>query len=176
VPELLDSILYPLTRWVHIVCTTLIVGGTLFYELVLPIAMEDLRNEQRLYAFARARLVFRWVVWLSVVGLLVSGSLTMLRMWNTYYHDVTLTYVGRWALSHMAIGFLAIIIALLLTIGSRPPENPVRWMRLNLVVLAVVIFLGSASGFFRFALQNRQQEGQGQVPPPTTTTTLPVEQ
>lgn len=51
-PRIYD-ILLPLVRWLHIVCTTLIVGGTLFYELVVPISIEDLKREQQLYAFAR---------------------------------------------------------------------------------------------------------------------------
>ena len=52
-PYWLYDIVYPLSRWLHIVCTTLIVGGTLFFELVLPIAIEDLKREQQLYVFAR---------------------------------------------------------------------------------------------------------------------------
>src|SRR5207245_2611809 len=79
-PYWLYDIVYPLSRWLHIVCTTLIVGGTLFFELVLPIAIEDLKREQQLYVFARARLVFRWVVWIGVAGLLLSGVVSLHRM------------------------------------------------------------------------------------------------
>src|SRR5258706_13580988 len=125
-PYWLYDIVYPLSRWLHVVCTTLIVGGTLFFELVLPIAIEDLKREQQLYVFARARLVFRWVVWISVIGLLASGAASLYRTWNTYPRD---EYTGRWALAHVALGAIAMVIGLLLTIGRHPPENPVRWMR-----------------------------------------------
>jgi len=165
----LDVVL-PLTRWLHIVCTTLIVGGTLFFELVVPIASEDLKREQQLYLFARARLVFRWVVWISVAGLLISGAASLWRMWEAYQTE-EFTYIFRWALAHMITGMVALIIALLLTTGRRPPDNPVRWMRLNLTVLLVVIFLGASTRHFQLALREREDvhSRAGKVP-----TTLPV--
>src|SRR5882762_969698 len=155
-PYWIPDILYPLSRWLHIVCTTLIVGGTLFFELVLPIAIEDLKREQQLYVFARARLVFRWVVWIGVIGLLVSGGVSMYRMWKPYQLE-EFGYVSRWAVAHVGLGVLALLLGLLLTIGRAPPENPVRWMRLNLVILLVAIFLGSATRHFELSLSERQQ-------------------
>src|SRR5215212_1522788 len=155
-PYWLYDIVYPLSRWVHIVCTTLIVGGTLFFELVLPIAIEDLKREQQLYVFARARLVFRWVVWIGVSGLLLSGFVSLQRLWGPYQFQEG-GYVARWALSHVALGAVGMVVGLLLTSGRRPPENPVRWMRLNLVILLVVIFLGSATRHFQLSLTERQQ-------------------
>src|SRR3954469_1111860 len=98
-PYWLYDILFPVSRWVHIVTTTLIVGGTLFFELVLPIAIEDLKREQQLYVFARARLVFRWVVWISVAGLSISGFVSLYRMWKPYQLE-EFGYVSRWAVAH----------------------------------------------------------------------------
>ncbi len=168
--ELWPNILYPLMRWMHIVCSTLIAGGTLFFELVLPIALEDLKNEQRFYVFARARLVFRWVVWISVAGLLLSGSVTVYRMWDPYLTPAFFA-VARWALAHVAVGLIAMTIAVLLTIGSRPPENPVTWMRVNIVILLVVIFIGSATRHLQIVLHEREHKS-GKVPA-TLPTTLP---
>jgi uncharacterized membrane protein len=160
-PTWVSDIIHPLTRWVHMVCTTLIVGGTLFFELVLPIAIEDLKREQQLYVFARARLVFRWVVWISVIGLLASGGASVYRMWYAYTRD---EYIARWAVAHILLGVIGMVIALLLTIGRQPPENPVRWMRLNLVILLVTIFVGSATRHFQLALTERRPESAGKVP------------
>src|SRR5215212_2621767 len=92
--NLFFNIVYPLSRWLHMVGMTLIVGGTLFFELVLPIAIEDLKREQ------------------------------------------------------------------LLTIGRAPPENPVRWMKLNLMVLLVAIFLGSAMRHVQLSLAEQPREGK----------------
>ena len=44
---------------------------------------------------------------------------------------------------------LGLGIAVSLTAGRRPPTHPVQWMRLNMVVLLVVIFLGSATRHMR---------------------------
>jgi uncharacterized membrane protein len=158
-PWLLD-IIYPLNRWLHIVCTTLLAGGTLFFELVLPAAIEDLKSEQRLYVFARARHVFRWVVWISVAGLMLTGLVSLYRQWEAY-HSVMLRFTYRWAIFHISTGAMTLVIALLLTIGRRPPENPVRWMRINLVILLVAMFLGSATRHFHLALRERRS---GHVP------------
>lgn len=156
-------IIFLLSRWLHIVFMTLIVGGTLFFELVLPIAIENLKREDKLYIFARARLVFRWVIWISVAGLLVTGALSTWRMWQTYQAP-EFQYSLRWAIAHIAIGAITMVIALLLTIGRRPPEDPIRWMRLNLVILLVAIFLGSATRHFQIALREQMVDRQGKVP------------
>jgi uncharacterized membrane protein len=156
-------IVFLLGRWLHIVFMTLIVGGTLFFELVLPIAIENLKREDKLYIMARARLVFRWVVWISVIGLLLTGALSAWRMWHTYQAS-EFVVVMRWAIAHIVVGLITMVIALLLTIGRRPPEDPVRWMRLNLVILLVAIFLGSATHHYRITLREEVRDREGKVP------------
>ncbi len=153
-PDWLLHILYPITGWLHIVCTTLIVGGTLFYELVVPIACEELRPEQQLYVFARARWVFRWVVWVSAALLVGSGLVMLWRMWPVY-HDKILGASFRWGLMHMGLGAMGLVIALLLTIGRSPPAHPIRWMRINLVILLVVIFVASVTRHVRLTLSEK---------------------
>jgi uncharacterized membrane protein len=165
-PVWLYDIIFPLVRWLHLVCMTLIVGGTLFFELVLPIAIDDLRREQQLFLLARARLVFRWVVWISVSGLLLSGAASLYRMSAVYRTDTdSWSSIGRWAIAHMALGALGMAVILSLTIGRRPPENPMRWMRVNLIILLVTIFLGSATRHFQLGLRENPQDRSGKVPP-----------
>ncbi len=163
-----------LARYLHIVCTTLLVGGTLFYEMVVPIAIADLKHEQQLAIFARARWVFRRIVWTAAVVVVITGALSAFRHWEAYstpeqlaekYLRASTTqpttqqidpitpaiHPGWWWLSHVGAGVLSIAIAFFLTVGRTPPANPVRWMRINLVVLMVVIFLGSATRHVRIA-------------------------
>ncbi len=167
-----------LARYVHIICTTLLVGGTLFYEMVVPIAIADLKPEQQLAIFARARWVFRRIVWFSAVFLVLTGILSTTRHWRAYaqpeqaavehlreasrYTTQPVTQPappelsaamrpGWWWVAHASTGAMAILIALSLTIGRTPPSNPVIWMRLNLVVLMIVIFLASATRHVRMA-------------------------
>ena len=158
-PYWLYDVVYPLSRWLHIVCTTLIVGGTLFFELVLPIAIEDLKREQQLYVFARARLVFRWVVWIGVAGLLLSGVVSLERIWKPN-PPVEWGGVAIWVWAHIGLGAIGMIVGLLLTIGRAPPENPVRWMRLNVMVLLIAIFLGSVTRHFLMPMAERPRDGK----------------
>jgi hypothetical protein len=168
-PDIYD-IIYPISAWIHIVSMTLIVGGTLFFELVLPIAIDDLKREQQLYVFARARLVFRWVVWIGAAGLLLSGSIALSGM-HRLFSTEEFSVVVWWAIAHVVLGGIGLISALVLTGGRRPPEDPIRWMRLNLIILLVTIFLGTATRHFQLALSERERvEARGGKVPPATDT------
>jgi hypothetical protein len=165
--DLLVNIIFLVSRYLHIVCSTLIVGGTLFFEMVVPIAIADLKPEQQLAIFARARWVFRQIVWSSAAVLLISGGITTARQWKFYSHaegpviGVTAEGVMQtanpspmqrsdwWWIAHVSTGCMAVFIALSLTIGSSPPTYPVQWMRLNLIILMIVIFLGSTTRHVR---------------------------
>jgi hypothetical protein len=171
------TLLFLISRYLHIVCATLLVGGTLFYEMVVPPAIDELRLEQQLLIFAKARIFFKWIVWISSLTLLLSGSLTSYAHWNEYTRDqvyrvdpstpghlppewAMLSPVARpgwWWAAHVSCGILAILISLSLTIGKVPPSRPIRWMRLNLIILLVVIF------FATVARQTRLEAGS----PPT---------
>lgn len=172
------NLLILISRWVHIVCTTLLVGGTLFYEMVVPVAIDDLKPETQLAVFARARWVFRWIVWLSAALLLLTGAVASKANWTSYTGEAYAPRVfpapsqgapvptvtpaaqrsGWWWAAHASCGGLTIIIALFLTFGNRPPDRPVQWMRLNLVLLMIVIFLASATGHVRLAETSRASE------------------
>lgn len=171
-----------LSRFLHLLSATLLVGGTLFYEMVVPIAIADLKSEQQLLIFARARWVFRRIVWLSTALIILTGAVSSLRNWPAYRHPQSMaqqytqkaidSYAhqtgqpsaavsikaekiplvrqpGLWWALHSALGVIAVGIAIFLTLGRSPPSHPVSWMRINLVILMVVIFLASATRHVR---------------------------
>jgi hypothetical protein len=160
--HLLVNLVYLLSRYLHIVCATLLVGGTLFYEMVVPEAIAELRDEHRLAIFARARWFFRRIVWLSSAAIILTGIIESAHHWPTYTHveaaamaaastrpvtaaDSIGVRPGWWWAAHASTGIIAVLIAISLTAGPRPPEHPVRWMRLNLGILLIVIFLATAT-------------------------------
>jgi putative copper export protein len=171
--DLISNIGFLLSRYLHVVCATLLVGGTLFYEMVVPIAIDDLKPEQQLAVFARARWVFRSIVWTCVAVLLATGIVGSVRNWDAYSQDSQIMVnppgtepriqtaapvqrPGWWWAAHVSTGSIALLIALFLTFGNTPPPRPVMWMRLNLVILMVVIFLASAAQYVRRESNERE--------------------
>ena len=67
IPEWIQEAIFPLNRWLHIVCTALLVGGTLFYEFIIPKAIEDLKEESQLAVLGRVRWFFGQVVIFSAL-------------------------------------------------------------------------------------------------------------
>src|SRR5271170_2114833 len=107
-PEWVQWAIFPIVRWLHIVCTTLLVGGTLFYEFVIPKAIEDLKEETQLAVLGRVRWFFRQIVIFSAVTLVVTGSVSIFHQWKQYqgvFHEVQL-----WVYLHLALGTLALIV------------------------------------------------------------------
>jgi len=150
IPYLLHILLFLVARYVHIVCATVLVGGTLFYEMVVPSAIDELKPEQQLFIFARARLFFKWLVWLSGILILFSGVISSYGHWAEYNHMevASVTSIARpgwWWAAHASCGTLAVFIAVSLTIGKAPPSQPIRWMRLNLMILLLVMFLATVT-------------------------------
>jgi hypothetical protein len=190
--EIWINLFYLISRYIHIVCTTLIVGGTLFYEMVVPVAIGELKSEQQLLVFGRARWMFRSIVWASGLLLVVTGIISTVSHWPSYKIQASdLAYVPKppppppvtyteegvpttapsatsmpttapstrpvvslnsptmradwWWVAHASTGFLAVLIAVMLTTGATPPSRPVQWMRINMMILLIVIFLATAT-------------------------------
>lgn len=172
----LIQVVYLLSRYLHIVASGLLVGGTLFYELIVPVAIDDLRDEQKLSVFARARWAFRGIVWFSAAALLISGAISSYRNWHAYTSDPFVIYApaapqpatrqagleqaGHWWVAHASVALIGLIIALLLVKGRTPPRYPIVWMRINLLVLLVAIFMASTTRHVRLRLM------EGHLPPP----------
>lgn len=150
-----------LARYVHVVASMLLVGGILFYEMVVPAALSDLSAGQQLAVFARARIVFRWITWTAVFLLIATGIFMTARHMHTYIESefpalLSLSMArapsvpwplrtGIWWAAHVISGVIAILVALWLVGGDRPPKYPVNWLRLDLVVLLIVVFFATVT-------------------------------
>jgi hypothetical protein len=150
---------FVLNRWFHIVGMTLLVGGILFFEFVLPLATEDLQDEQRLAVFGRARWVFRKVIWVSVLFIVFSGLFAAWRLWPMYgdlehLDNVRSIWVGPkpWFIAHAAMGLVGMFMALRLVFGRSPMERPVQWVRATLIVLIATIMLAAVTRYIHLHL------------------------
>lgn len=158
--QILTTLLFLLGRYVHIIAAALLIGGTLFYELIVPVAIDELKDPQKLSVFARARWAFRWIVWFSVIALLISGVSSTIRNWNAY-NGVEAAAIdplidmpsdrwhirgaGHWWIGHTVLALIGVGVALALVRGRTPPRYPLVWMRINLVILLLVIFFASVT-------------------------------
>jgi hypothetical protein len=171
--ESIINLFFLFSRYVHIVATTLIVGGTLFFEMVVPAAIGELKTEVQLAVFGRMRWIFRWVVYTSAAALILTGSVSAFRSNNkAVLNGQFVSFLSQsssdqkmkelqnesvfnrpvfWFVGHLVAGVLSLGIAVSLVRGGTPPERPIQWMRLNLFVLLLAMFFASAS---RSARQN----------------------
>ena len=149
-PYWLFDFLFTLNRWVHVVAGMMLVGGVLFFNVVLPLATSDLRDEQQLAVFGRARWIFRRVVWWSIGLLAISGACSTLRVMGIYRQEragVQSTWLTSipWAVGHAIAAVLAFVLVLLVTRTTRLVNRPRHWLGVTLITLLVGIFLASAA-------------------------------
>ena len=164
-----------LNRYLHIICATVIVGGTLFFELIVPVATGELKEEQRLLVFGRARWGFKTMVWTCAVLLVLTGILSTVRRWQDYsepmiakpdaseptQHAISdVRRPGWWWAAHVSTGMVALIFAASLMTVRRPPDYPLYWMRLSLTILLLVIFFGTTARHMRLALYEFEQHSR----------------
>ena len=163
--EIVLNLFYLFSRYLHMVATTMLVGGTFFYEMVVPLAIGELKTEQQLAVFARMRWIFRWVVYFSAIALLLTGSVSVYRNGWVLSGEYE-RYLARhsseqairqvkeasifnhpkpWLIAHLAVSAVSLLIAVLLVSGGRPPDRPLQWMRLSLLALLIAMLLASAS-------------------------------
>jgi hypothetical protein len=164
----LISLLYLICRYLHVVAACLLIGGTLFYELIVPVAIDDLTDPVKLSVFARARWAFRWIVWCSAAVILISGVVSSARNWYGYsthnsmvetikadptlMQNGSLQGPGHWWLAHSLCGLVGVVIALILVKGRTPPRYPLVWMRITLLILMIAVFLASTTRHVRLRI------------------------
>lgn len=142
-PDWLYHTLFPVTRWLHLVATALLVGGVLFYEFVIPRALDEMKDEHQLAVFGRVRWFFSKVVYISALIILVTGAVSAWKAWDTYQQSHSVETPGFWFVLHAGLGLITLAIALRLTLSPRMP--PLSWMRVNFILMLVVIFLAGVA-------------------------------
>ncbi len=170
IPEWIQEVIFPLNRWLHIVCTTLLVGGTLFYEFVIPKAIEDLKEETQLAVLGRVRWFFRQVVIFSAIMLIVTGSVSWFQQEHLY--NTSFREARWWLYPHVALALFALLVGVLAISRRRAPRTPLVWLRINFVILMIVIFLANVTRHVRMIIRDNieryhlQQTDNNPPPPP----------
>jgi uncharacterized membrane protein len=150
-PDWVQSIVFPLNRWLHIVSMSTLVGGALFYEFVIPKAIEELKDETQLAVLGRVRWIFRRLVIFSTVVLILTGAFESWQIWPSYKHRFSAA--TPWWAAHVVLGAIAMGLAVRITLGDRVPRHPIAWLRVSFIVMLVAIFLASLTRHVRLSLQ-----------------------
>jgi hypothetical protein len=159
-PAWLFNAFFATNRWLHLVAGTLLVGGVLFFVFVVPIATAELKVEHQLTVFGKARWMFRKIVGWSVLALLVTGGLSLWRMWSIYriiQADAPSFWSSStpWALAHLTVAVLGAAILIRVTATRKIRNHPVPWMWVVLALLLAGMLLASISRQLRLDIDDR---------------------
>ena len=158
-------------RYIHVVSAMLLVGGTLFYAMVVPRGIDDLKDAAQLAVLGRLRWVFRWIVYLSTIALLITGALSWSRNTSSYSgtevkalatilshegaqpnFDSWKMRSGLWFMVHTAVAVVALISSVAMIRTLSPPNHPIGWLRVSLILLLVSTLAASMTRHSRLRI------------------------
>jgi len=122
-------------RWLHIASMTTLLGGMIFWRLVLVRASEDMGMAARGPLFERIAAAFRPLVLASIVGLVVSGFINYLLA------------PGHSPRYHMLLGIKLLLALHVFTVAIMmvQPNNPRRTrLAAGVMISGLIILLISA--------------------------------
>jgi uncharacterized membrane protein len=130
-------------QWIHVTAAVIGVGGMAFLLLILMPSLGALPPEQRDLLAKRVMDRFRWVIWLAILVLLISGLYSV----RQYYWEVA--WGKSWALLTVKIilAFLVFVLALALTLPLKLFDwvraRPRLWLAIAVGLAVAVIFISA---------------------------------
>ena len=135
------EVLIILSRWLHVMSAILVIGGTFFMRVILPLGLAQADPASREAVFLRCRRVFKMLVHTCILFLILSGVFNTMRAWNDYRLNRPLMH-GLWG-PHVILGATAMVIALILLAPKQPPKWHKTGAAINLVILFMAVALAS---------------------------------
>jgi uncharacterized membrane protein len=139
------EVLIVLSRWVHIISAVLVIGGTFFIRVILPLGLAQADAASREAVFLRCRRVFKMLVHTCILFLLLSGAFNAWRAWGDYGLNRPVMH-GLWG-SHVFLGVTAMVIALLMLAPKQPPKWHKTGAAINLLILFLAVAVASTLKF-----------------------------
>jgi uncharacterized membrane protein len=135
------EVLIVLSRWFHIMSAVLVIGGTFFMRVILPLGLAQADPASREAVFLRCRRVFKMLVHTCILFLLLSGAFNTWRACDDYKLNRPLM-PGLWG-THFFLGLTAMVIALILLAPKQPPKWHKTGAAINLVILFLAVAIAS---------------------------------
>src|SRR4051812_16412551 len=125
----MNPILVVLFRWLHIVPAAIAIGGLFVMRFVLPVGLALLPPEQAKPVFLKCRRVFKISIHASILFLLVSGVYNSWANWGKYHETIPRSHAFFG--THVLLGVIAIVLALVTLAPKDPPPTHRRWATVN---------------------------------------------
>jgi uncharacterized membrane protein len=135
-----------LSRWLHVMSAILAIGGTFFMRVILPLGLAQADAASREAVFLRCRRVLKMLIHTCILFLLLTGAFNTWRSWGDYKLNAALLH-GLWG-SHMLLGLLAMVIALVLLAPKAPPTWHRSGAAITLAILFVAVLVASTLKYY----------------------------
>jgi Flp pilus assembly protein protease CpaA len=136
-------LLVVLSRWVHVLCACLVVGGTFFVAMFFPRSTSG--EDESIYL--RSRRGFKMVVHVSTLFLLVTGIYNAILNWSAYRMNMPLTH-GLFG-PHVLFALISLTILMVLFARNVPGPGERKWLRVTVVILFLTVLLASSLKYAR---------------------------
>jgi cytochrome bd-type quinol oxidase subunit 2 len=124
------------SRWLHVICACLVVGGTYFFAVVPSEAGQP-----------RGRRAFKMTVHVSTLFLLLTGIANAMWNWNAYRHNVPLTHALFGP--HLLLGLASLAILMVLLARKTPAISERKWLAITIVLLFLAVLMASSLKYAR---------------------------
>lgn len=136
------AILVILSRWMHLICACLAIGGIFFIRFIAPRGLALLDEESRNKAMRAMRRGFKMVMHSAILLLLVTGIYNTVLAWDKYKLDEAALH-ALWG-THVLLAAMAFTIALYVLARPDPPKNSRRLMAINFAILLLAVAAASS--------------------------------
>jgi uncharacterized membrane protein len=131
-----------LSRWIHVICACLIIGGVFFIRFLVPRGLSPLHDSVRWEILLRLRKYFKRVVHIAIALLIITGIYNTWLSWDKYQLDSAVLH-SLWG-THILLAALAFSIALYVLAGPQPPRSHRKLMALNFAILLLAVAAASS--------------------------------
>jgi uncharacterized membrane protein len=148
------AILTILSRWIHVICACLALGGTVFIRLILPTGLKLLEEDSRQMVFLAVRRTFKIVIHAAITFFLITGVINTIFAWDKYQLDPPLLQ-SLWGF-HILGALVVFTLSLYMLAGAKPPQSHRKLAVINVVMLLLTILAASSLKWAREQAVARQ--------------------
>ena len=146
------------SRWVHVTCACLLVGGTFFFAFLWPSGSEASAALTGDPVRRPVRKRFKILVHSTSLFLLLSGIYNAINNWGAYHRNIPLTHALFGP--HLLLGLLIFVILFVVLARKQPSASEGKWLRAAVILTFVTVLIASA---LKYAREHPKTTAEGQT-------------